>query len=334
MRRTLVRAGVGGFACVCVALGATAARAQAIDLIGTWYVLAHYKDSATNNPDFERWQDRIWVFEPSGSRLKWIEYPIVVFDDESGRFERLGGNRQARVMDFWEPSPSQLAQIEGGLEVNPRGSKTKTLRGSTGEGWHSRGPITAMSANTLTYTEIWRVEDLGGLPIFRFEESLGGARSETLEGVTEYQTTEVVSDSELRGTFNRDGTRTGTFRLMRVGGVSDVKGSGKDNNQRVMAMFASQVGGSEELAAVFAGGGDAKPADLPDEVKDEVRAEVRKMVEDAMKQQSIDPRRFSAEVTDMTNQVMAEWERGKTPEQIARMIREGKIAPRTMSPMR
>lgn len=319
---------------VALAVGGEAASASPVDIIGTWYALAHYKDSATNNPDFERWQDRIWVFEPSGSRLKWIEYPIVVLDDESGRFERLGGNRQSRVMEFWEPNPGQLAQIEGGVEVNPRGSKTKTLRGSDAEGWRSRGPIAALSANTLTYTEIWSVEDLGGLPVFAFEESLGGGRAETLDGVTEYRTTEVVSADELRGTFTRDGTRTGRFWLMRAGGVSNVKGSGQSNNQRVMAMFASQMAGTDDLAGVLVPGGEAKPADLPDEVKDQVRAEIRKMVEGAMEEQGLDPRRFSAEVTDLTNQVMREWERGKTPEEIARMLQQGKITPRTMRPMR
>jgi hypothetical protein len=332
MRRALL--GLAAVVALVLGPGASRAGAAPLDLVGTWFVVVHYKDSATNNPDFERWQDRIWVFEPSGSRLKWTEYPIVVFNDESGRFERLGTNRQSRVMAWWEPNSGQLDQIRSGLEVNPRGSKTKTLRGSAAGGWRSRGAISAFSANTITYSETWTVEDLAGLPVFRMEESLGGMRTETLEGVTEYRTTQITPSGELRGTFNRDGTRTGTFRMMRAGDVRDVEGSGQDNNQRVMAMFATQMGGSEDLAGVLAAGSSGKPEDLPDDVKQQVRDEVRKMIEASMEEQGMDPRRFSAEVSDLTEQVMKEWERGKTPEQIARMIREGKIAPRTLRPMR
>ena len=48
-----------------------AARAEAVDLIGTWHVLVHYKDSATDHPERERWVDRVWKFEREGSRLAW-----------------------------------------------------------------------------------------------------------------------------------------------------------------------------------------------------------------------------------------------------------------------
>ncbi len=57
------------------------------DLLGTWHVLVHYKDSGAGNPDARRWEDRIWVFELEGSRVKWTDYPIVVFGNSSGRFE-------------------------------------------------------------------------------------------------------------------------------------------------------------------------------------------------------------------------------------------------------
>ena len=53
-----------------------------IDIEGAWYLLIHYRDDNSANPDVERWEDRVWVFERSGSRLKWRRYPIVVFDDE------------------------------------------------------------------------------------------------------------------------------------------------------------------------------------------------------------------------------------------------------------
>ena len=120
-----------------VVAAAPLTRAEAVDLIGTWHVLVHYKDSAAEHPERERWEDRIWVFEKEGSRLRWTDYPIVVFSDQTGRFEQLGGNRASRVLHFWEPNAAQLAQIRGGLEINPRGSRSKTLRGAHAEGWNS-----------------------------------------------------------------------------------------------------------------------------------------------------------------------------------------------------
>ena len=67
---------------------APAAASAELDLEGTWHVLVHYRDAKTANADTERWEDRLWVFEAAGDRLRWTEFPIVVFDDESGRFER------------------------------------------------------------------------------------------------------------------------------------------------------------------------------------------------------------------------------------------------------
>ena len=162
-----------------------AASAEAVDLIGTWHVLVHYKDSVTDNPERERWEDRIWVFEPEGSRLRWTDYPIVVFSDQTGRFEQLGGNRASRALHFWEPNAGQLAQIHEGLEINPRGSKSKTLRRSDTEGWSSGSPSRGIFGHKLTYTETWRLEDPTGLPVFSIEESLGGLRAESLDGLTE-----------------------------------------------------------------------------------------------------------------------------------------------------
>ena len=107
-----------------------AAPAPAVELAGTWYVLIHYKDDNAGNPEAERWDDRVWVFEKQGTNLRWTEYPIAVFDDESGRFERRDSGQYARILGSWEPSEGQLADIRDGLQVNSRGSKTKTLRGS------------------------------------------------------------------------------------------------------------------------------------------------------------------------------------------------------------
>lgn len=215
-----------------VALSAHAGDAapEAVDLVGTWYVLAHYRDSATANPDAYRWDDRVWVFEMKGSRLSWTEYPIVVFNDESGRFEMQAGGVRGRVLAAWEPSRGQMMQIRKGLEINPRGSKTKTLRGSSERGWESFGQQRAMSASSIGYSEKWRITRVLELPTFERLDTLGSVRAETIDGLTRWATSEIVG-GELRGEFQRDESRRGSFRMMRAGRVKSV-GSKRDRGQR------------------------------------------------------------------------------------------------------
>ena len=112
--------------CALLALVAAApAIAESVELVGSWYVLVHYKDDNAANAEQERWDDKVWVFEKKGRRLRWSEYPIVVFDDEGGRFERRHTGQYARILHYWEPNASQRRDIENGLQVNSRGSKSK-----------------------------------------------------------------------------------------------------------------------------------------------------------------------------------------------------------------
>jgi hypothetical protein len=210
------------------------AAASQVELIGTWHVLVHYTDDHSAHPDVMRWEDRIWVFERAGSRLRWTEYPIVIFEDRAGRFEVLGTNRVSRVLHAWQPNPGQVAQIESGLEVNPRGKKSKALRGSDAEGWRSNSRPTRASASVVTYTENWSITGMPTLPVFERVDVLGSTRSAAMDGVTRYTTTEVeAGGAKLRGIFERDGTRRGTFHMTRAGSVSGVKGSGKSEGERV-----------------------------------------------------------------------------------------------------
>jgi hypothetical protein len=214
---------------------ATGAAGEGVELIGTWYVLVHYKDDNASNPETPRWDDRVWKFEPAGSRLRWTEYPIVVFNDESGRFERRASGQYARVLHFWEPSAAQMSDIRDGLQVNSRGRKSKTLRGSDDEGWRSTSRARAPTASIVTYTENWSIEAMPSGPVFLREDVLGSATTESLEGVTRYATTEVSRGGGiLRGTYDRDGVRHGTFRMMRSGETEDVKGSGLTQGERAV----------------------------------------------------------------------------------------------------
>jgi hypothetical protein len=320
--RPLRRRRAAPVAAVGLAWLAFAAPSAALDLAGTWHVLVHYKDSAGENPELPRWEDRVWVFEPEGSRLRWIDYPIVVFRDESGRFEQLGSNRASRILHYWEPNDGQLAQIRNGLEINTRGSKSKTLRGSPREGWRSASPSAAFGGNVLTYTESWSIEAADGLPVFRFEDSLGGPGAESFEGVTEYRTTEAEDGGDvLRGSYSRDGTRTGTFRLMRSGATSVTKGSGKSEGERFNEMFFGQLGAEAGLANALGGNGADPRA---------VRAEVVKAIEQSMRERELDPRRYRAEIDDLADQIMREVESGKSPAEIQRMLEDGKLLPTSM----
>ena len=208
---------------------ASPALAQAPDLIGTWHVLVHYTDKGTQNPDAKRWEDRIWEFGMEGSRLSWIDYPIVVFDDQSGRFDNSLG-KLSRVLDYWEPNGTQRREIREGLATNQRGSRTKTLRGSNEEGWTSAKKRRGYSsARFVTFEETWSIEIENGLPTFIRDDVMGSASTESMEGRTSYRVEAIENGGKvLRGSFDRDeGMRAGTFRLTRSGKSKSVGSSGK-----------------------------------------------------------------------------------------------------------
>ncbi|NNL64885.1 MAG: M23 family metallopeptidase [Myxococcales bacterium] len=284
-------------------LGPRAASAVSVDdLLGSWHVLAHYKDSATDHPDRERWVDRVWKFEREGGKLEWSDYPIVVFDDSSGRFERLGTNRQSRVLAFWEPSPGQIANIQKGLEVNQRGAKSKSLKPGDEGGWTSAGRARPGSMTMISYVETWTIDGLPGLPVFQRADSLSSGMTETLEGVTRYTTTSVSSDGLLlHGRFERDGTQQGTFRMMRSGGTQWVQGSGKSPNERFREMAVSQYRVSESG-------------------KTDLRAALEESLGEAGVMAS------SEELDRMSERIVALSLEGKSPAEITRVLEEEMVA--------
>ncbi len=310
--------------------------AEAVDLIGTWHVLIHYKDSVTERPERERWEDRIWVFEQEGSRLRWTDYPIVVFSDQSGRFEQLGGSRASRVLHFWEPNATQLAQIQEGLEINPRGSRSKTLRGSDAEGWSSgkkKGGY--QSARFITFEEIWQINGLPDRPTFIRDDVLGSAATEDVEGRTIWEGESVESGGDvIRGRYDRDGTRIGTFRLMRSGEVSTVKGSGKSQSERardaLSAAYTSQLfagelpGGATEAdlrKAIEAG-------EFSDDDRQELRREFERSIAESFEGQGNDPRQLRPQIQSLAEKMVALFvDEGKSIEDIQKMLADGSLRP-------
>jgi hypothetical protein len=313
-----------------------AAPAEAVDLIGAWHVLIHYKDSVTENPERERWEDRVWVFEHEGSRLRWTDYPIVVFGNQTGRFEQLGGNRASRVLHFWEPNAAQLAQIQEGLEINPRGSRSKSLRGSDAEGWSSGKKKSGyQSARFITFQEIWQITGLPDRPTFIRDDVLGSAATENAEGRTTWEGETVEAGGDvISGRYDRDGTRIGTFRIMRSGKVSTVKGSGKSQSERVRDVMVQAY-----AAQLFAGElpGGVSEADLrktieagefTDDDRRELRLGFERSIAQSFQDQGNDPRVLRPQIQSLARKMTALFvDEGKSIEEIQRMLADGSLRP-------
>lgn len=196
------------------------------DLLGTWFVLIHYKDSATANPDADRWLDRVWTFESRGSRLHWVEYPIVVLESQSGRFESFKGNPRSRVLAAWEPDEDQLAELLSGPRVNSRGSKSNSLRGSDAKGWATTGSNRVSGVNVVGFREDWTIEPDGEHLNFVITEVMGNAVRKDAGGRTTYAVESGdPAGQELTGRFDRDGTRIGRFRMFRTQPIRPLQSS-------------------------------------------------------------------------------------------------------------
>jgi hypothetical protein len=216
-----------------------------VDLLGSWYVLIHYRDSLTANPDVDRWDDKLWTFEKKGSRLRWTEYPIVVFADKTGRFGPVAGNPRARILHAWEPSATQQAEINRGLQVNQRGKKEKSLRGSAKRGYKSFSAQRSISAATVGYKETWSVDAPTTLPVFTRDDALGteaALASRDQDGVasgrTRYTALEVSESGRvITGTFSRDENRVGSFRMEKAGSPRNLESDGRTPNEKAAERF-------------------------------------------------------------------------------------------------
>ena len=330
------RAWFGGSAAL-LALGlahAGTARAAGLELEGTWHVLVHYKDSAATNPGEERWEDRVWVFAREGDELRWTDYPIVVFNDEEGRFERSSTSRAARVLAYWEPSSGQLAELALGPKVNARGSRTKRLRAGDG-GWASTSAAAPQSATVITFTASWTIEDAGSLPLFQLEDALGSAMTDSLEGATVYKTERVEEDGRvLRGSYDRDGTRRGTFRLLRTGPVRGL-GTQQEQEERIaqkrQQMFVDQFFGGDASLALGGVSPDfarrAREGTLSESERSELRSQIQASLETQLQDRGLSPSQVEPQIQSLTRQIEKLVLEGKSPTEIERLYRDGKLRP-------
>lgn len=318
-------------------LAALPAAASAVDLAGTWYVLVHYQDEATGHPERERWEDRLWVFEREGDALSWTDYPIVVFEDETGRFDKLGTNRQTRVLHYWEPNEAQRAEIAEGLEYNSRGSRSKTLR-PTEKGWTSASEDGGgyASARFITYTETWTIQDADDTPRFAWGASLGSAVAESFEGSTVFATTEVREGGDLLvGTYDRDGTRHGSFKALRTGTASSVRTKYASEGERAYVALFGEMG-RRLYAGEVPGGGDEEAlrariasGDFDEDDRRELRLRFEEFVGNAYRAQGNDDlRAFQPQIQSLARQMTdLVVDEGKSIEEVGRMLQDGRLRP-------
>lgn len=216
-RRARILLLIAGLAGSCHPLAALASE-PTFDLQGTWYVLVHDEENGVQG-----WEDKVWTFEPRGSRLVWTEYPVVSLRDDRGRFETLASGRRVRAPGHWMPNAAQRTEIENGPGVVARWARSKTLRGDPEHGYQSRGAANRDSASVIGYSERWEISGLRAMPRFRRVDEMSGARSVSLDGVTEYRAATPGGD-RISGDFERDGARRGSFSMQRVASVRLVAG--------------------------------------------------------------------------------------------------------------
>ena len=85
--------------------------------------------------------------------------------------------------------------------------------------------------------QTWIIDRSGEAPVFEILESIGNAVTETEEGKTVYsETTWRKAGEEIRGKFGRDGTRRGTFRMIRTLPIRNLLSADDDKtpNEKVM----------------------------------------------------------------------------------------------------
>jgi hypothetical protein len=299
--------------------------ASDFDLMGSWYVLIHYRDEAANNPEVDRWEDRVWVFGKKGSRLSWTEYPVVMFSDRRGRFERTLSGATRRVLEAWEPNEAQLGEIRAGLEASVRGSRSKTLKGSPSRGYRSAGNLRSQGVSVIGYHETWSIEGLPDRPTFIRDDLMGSGRTATMEGRTEYAGSEVGENGSLiRGSYERDGTRHGVFRMMRAGEV--VKDESKKKKQATRRPYLSVFDSPQDkrdIGSLASLGSDASDQDLA-----ELRKQLRQTIERTLRGVGFEGPLLEQRTESLAVQVeMLLLEQAMTVDEVEAMVLEGKIQP-------
>lgn len=290
-------------------------------------MLVHYRDLGSARPLQDQWEDRLWVFEREGDGLRFREYPAVRFDDESGRYQRAGGE-QVRVLGAWEPSEAQAREIAAGLAADPYGAREKRLRQT--ETGFSSAKSRFDSARVVGFESIVELDLSGAAPRLVASDSLGSsAAGSPLEGRTEYRGLRIDESGAVVGRFDRDGRRVGSFRMLRSGaprglgeppGTTPAEPTRADVLERLYRTLGRELAYSDALPERFAGGGALERAAL--------RSSVRGELERLFVGQGNDPRVHAPELDRLTAVVARLYtEEGRSREEIGRMLEEGRLRP-------
>jgi hypothetical protein len=138
----------------------------------------------------------------------------------------------------------------------------------------------------------------------------------------------------LRGRFERDGTRTGTFRLLRTAPVRGL-GTTEEQEQRIAGkrqqMFVDQFFGGDAGLALGGVSPDfarrAREGELSESERSELRGQIQASLEAGLQDRGLSPSQLQPQVQSLTRQIEKLVLEGKEPAEIERLYRDGKLRP-------
>lgn len=296
-------------------------------------MLVHYRDLGGAEADLRQWDDRLWVFERTEAdpeALRWTEYPVVDFDDGSGRFRSALGANPVRELGYWEPDAGQRREIERGLEAGSRGARHRTLR-RIESGWSSETGSGARydSARFVTWSTVFEIELGGDAPVFTVRDALGSAAARAIEGRTLYRGERVLEDGHvIEGAYDRDGKQLGRFRMTRSGGrrvLEEPAAEPAPGRDEVYERFYTELG--RQLRSHDALPERARPEDATAEGRRALRARVRGEVETLYRAQGNDPQPHAPQVERLSAEITRLYTEGRSRDEIGRAIQEGDVRP-------
>ena len=169
----------------------------------------------------------------------------------------------------------------------------------------------------MSYTESWNIEGTPDLPVFRRTDSLGGERTESLEGVTLYTTTSAdPAGNWLKGSFERDGSRTGSFRMLRAG-TGKALTTKRNQSERQRDAFIDWMGRRQ-----------LDESQLTQQDRADLDAMVRAAIGQRMQSLGIDPAQRSDQIDKLVPEIEKRLFAEKRPlGEIPELVKEAVVAP-------
>jgi hypothetical protein len=146
---------------------------------------------------------------------------------------------------------------------------------------------------------------------------LGGERTEELDGVTLYTSTQGDAAGDLyQGSYDRDGTRKGTFRMTRAGAGRALT-TKRTQAQRTQDAFVEAM----SLRKL-------DESQLSQQDRADIRTLIRSQVEARMRSLGADPAQRSTEVTALTQNIEKRlFSEQRTLGELPELVKEAVVAP-------